>query len=309
MKLRSTDNLLFILATLAVAGLIATGAPYHAYLGASAVALALAALGLRLLLRLTGDLSFGYGVFFGLGAYVFCVAGGASSTAWLFGLITAAAALTVLLATLLYLVLWRVHGVYFTLATVCLSEMFRIAVSSAYSTLGGDNGIHGVARPAWITGGVAPALLFGGALLAAGTACVAIDRSWIGRIADAARQSPQRVSSLGIRPETARFLIRVPAATLAGAAGALVATLDGGAHPGLFGWTSSGELITVALLCGSRHLVAPVLAACLIVWSKSWLSGSWNHWPLVIGALLVVLSRARTLRAASLSHSCVARNA
>lgn len=275
------------------AWILATSAAssYDTYLLRIVASWAIAAIGVQLLLRTTGDLCFGHGAFIGVGAYAYALLGGATGP-WSYLLclgVSAAAAMLVSVAV--YGLLWRVSGVYFTLATVCFAETFRIAVSSAYDVLGGDNGIHGLPRPPWVANGMPGVIVIGSLLLATLIMSISIDGTSLGRAGHAVRQSPHRVESLGMRATSIRFVLRVVSAIPAGIAGMLLASLEGGCHPQLFGWLSSGELITLALLCGPRVVASPVCAAALLVSSRSWLAGIWDHWPLMIGATLVIISR------------------
>jgi branched-chain amino acid transport system permease protein len=114
--------------------------------------LALYALSYDLIFGITGLLSFGHSMFFGVGAYLTGIAIknlGLSLPAAL-GLVFMAA---ILQAILFGLVLPRVKGITFALVTLGIASVFHIVVMSSElgKYTGADVGLQGVIVPAWIS--------------------------------------------------------------------------------------------------------------------------------------------------------------
>ncbi|MFL6641195.1 MAG: branched-chain amino acid ABC transporter permease, partial [Paraburkholderia graminis] len=108
---------------------------------------ALAALGCNLLLGHTGLLSFGQGIFFGLGSYsaglVLTKAALPMPVALLAALVVGAAAAA--------LVGWfsiRQRGTYFVMLTLAFGQLFYFLAYTTPELTGGDNGLLDIPRPA-----------------------------------------------------------------------------------------------------------------------------------------------------------------
>lgn len=108
---------------------------------------ALAALGCNLLLGYTGLLSFGQGIFFGLGSY----AAGLVLTHGVASVTAALVAATVLGAVAAALVGWfsiRQRGTYFVMLTLAFGQLFYFLAYTTPNVTGGDNGLLDIPRPA-----------------------------------------------------------------------------------------------------------------------------------------------------------------
>src|ERR671916_501756 len=111
------------------------------------VVFAIACLGLNVLVGYTGLVSFGHGVWFGLGAY----AAALSQIRWFpEGIVLPALfaiAFVTVASTLLGALILRRRGVYFSLLTLALAAML-FAVAYRWTALtGGESGLGGVVRP------------------------------------------------------------------------------------------------------------------------------------------------------------------
>ena len=83
----------------------------------------------------------------------------------------------------------------------------------------------------------------------------------------------------------------VIAAALSGIGGALAATTVGHIDPDMAYWTTSGEFIFIAILAGTRSVVAPFLGAAIfgIIHTVAY-DLSPNTWQMTLGiALLLVI--------------------
>lgn len=108
----------------------------------------LAAMGCNLLLGHTGLLSFGQGIFFGLGSYTIAL----TLTRWPLPMPLALALAVVAGAVGAALVGWvaiRQRGTYFVMLTLAFAQMFYFLAYSMPGLTGGDNGLMDIPAPRW----------------------------------------------------------------------------------------------------------------------------------------------------------------
>ena len=113
----------------------------------------MAAMACNLLLGYTGLLSFGQGIFFGLGSYAVGLAltraGGLPMPVALLGAVVIGAATAALVG-------WfsiRQRGTYFVMLTLAFAQMFYFLAYTAPGITGGDNGLLDIPRPPISIGG------------------------------------------------------------------------------------------------------------------------------------------------------------
>ena len=107
---------------------------------------AMAALACNLLLGFTGLMSFGQGIFYGLGSY----AAGLLLLHFDVPILVALAGSVAFGAAVAGIVGWfsiRQRGVYFVMLTLAFSQMFYFLAYSLKDITGGDNGLLGIPRP------------------------------------------------------------------------------------------------------------------------------------------------------------------
>ena len=128
--------------------------------------------------------------------------------------------------------------------------------------------------------------------------CHRLVRSKFGRVLAAIRQNEDRMTSIGIRPYTAKLLIFVIAGAGAGLAGALMANHTEFVSPGLTHWTKSGDLMIVVILGGIGTLLGPVLGAFAFLLLEEFLTIIIHdlgmdlmkeHWRVVFGPNLILI--------------------
>jgi len=141
-KGRTPALLLLVLASVVALPLILPSAT----LATEILIFALAALACNLLLGYTGLLSFGQGIFFGVGAY------GAALLMihlnWgMFSALLGAAVFGAFLALLVGALAIRRKGIYFVMLTLAFSQMAYFLAYTLSGWTGGDNGLLDVPRP------------------------------------------------------------------------------------------------------------------------------------------------------------------
>ncbi len=307
MKRESLINAVLILGLLAVPlWAWVADEPFTITLATRVAILALAGVGLNIALGLGGLISLGHAAFFGIGGYAmgilashaqsftplletpFLIEGTKSMPViWLVAL--AAAAIAALIIGALSL---RTSGVYFIMITLAFGQMlFFFAIS--WPAYGGEDGLSIYVRngfPGLNTldpiqfFGICFALLFLALWFSARLA-----RSPLGLALNAARQSAQRVETVGLSPFRLKLVAFVISGAITGLAGALFADLNRFVSPMMFSWQTSGEIIVFIILGGVGRLCGPVAGAALFITLEHILGGLSEFWHVWLGLLLLLV--------------------
>lgn len=285
-----------ILASTLAAGLAAWLLPAWAVqIGIVALARGVVVLGLIVLIR-AGLVSFGQALYFALGGYAVGLLtarlGVTDAVVRLVAGAVAAAAVGALAGALLR----RYRGIFFAMLSLAFSMIFYgLLVKS--EALGSTDGFP-VAATTYLAlrppAGAERHGLFLFALLVAALAALTVHRYWRstrGRLAQALRDNEVRLEYLGVSAERLVHGKVVLAAALGGAGGALSAMAVGHVDPAMAFWTTSGELVFVAILSGSGSVVAPFAGAFAFEALHSFaMHAAPQAWRLLLGgALLAVI--------------------
>ncbi len=287
-------SLLFALAAVLVLPLILDSGS----LASEVLVYALAALACNVLLGYTGLLSFGQGIFFGVGSYVL-------------GILLTRTSLPMPLVLLVVIVIgglvaaavgWlsiRQKGVYFVMLTLALAQMFYFLAYSMPDWTGGDNGLLNIPT--------LPLVVFGYTLWPNHTSWqyywfVAIIflvvfyllqrvvDSIFGRTLLAIRDNPDRATAIGYNITLFKLAAFVVSGATTALAGGLYAMATGIAPLTSINFQMSETILIMTVIGGTGSLFASVLGAALYVIASDWLSNLWPRWLLVFGVLLMVIS-------------------
>jgi ABC-type branched-subunit amino acid transport system permease subunit len=254
----------------------------------------LVALGLMLLLR-AGLVSFGQALYFCLGAYT------AGALGRFFGLsdvvvyMLAGGTAAALVAFVLGFLLARYRGIFFGLLSMALSMiLYGLLVKS--EALGSTDGFNILPStllgkrpsPEWVRYSV---MATAAAIALAAAALVhRYLQTPTGRLAPAIKDNEIRVEYMGASARRAVHIKYVIAAALAGLGGALAATTVGHIDPNMSYWTTSGEFIFIAILAGTRNVLAPFAGALLYgAIHTTAFDLSPNTWQMSLGISLLLL--------------------
>jgi branched-chain amino acid transport system permease protein len=274
---------------------IAWGAPqWLVFLLTLALAKGTVVLGLLLLMR-TGLVSFGQGLYFGLGAYAAALLGewGRMEDAVL--MLLAGAAAAALIAAGLGLLLARYRDIFFAMLSLAFSMiLYGLLVKS--STLGSTDGFNlhartfaGMALAAGAERRVALAAGVGAVLAAAWLLHRLLGAHW-GRVSAAIRDNELRVDYLGASVTRVVYVNYVIAGALAGLGGALAALAVGHVDPETAYWTTSGEFVFIAVLGGTGSVIAPFLSAAVFEGLRTVASQyAPNVWQLSLGVAMLAI--------------------
>ena len=233
-----------------------------------------------------GQVSFGFAVFYGLGAYAAAVALNAGldpfSSCLLAAGVGTAASLVIGLPT------FRLKGPYFAIATIGVSEAVRVVMTNVSAT-GGASGYRVIER------GVFHQLqhYYSALALAAGAVAISVlvRRSRLGLALVAVREDQDAAADLGVDPMRAKLLAHAIAAALTGAAGGLHARYAAYVNPqGEFAFAISVAILLMPVIGGVGTIWGPVIGACVYGLVHDEILAAFPQLHLLIyGSLLIVI--------------------
>lgn len=232
-----------------------------------------------------GQVSFGFAVFYGLGAYTAALAinqGAGPPLA-----LAAAAAVAALVSALIGLPTFRLRGPYFAIATIGVSEAVRVVMSNLAAT-GGASGYRIVERGPFrqlehFYGALALAVL-------AVAASILVRRSRLGLALAAIRDDEAAAADLGVNPFRAKLAAHALAAALTGAAGGLHARYAAFIHPqGEFSFATGVAILLMPIIGGVGTIWGPVLGAVVYGVIQEEVVASFPRLHLLVYGLLLML--------------------
>jgi len=265
-------------------------APWLRFVLTVALAKGLAVLGILLLLR-AGQVSFGHAMFLALGAYT--VAFAAPVVPETLVLLPAAALLAGVAGLLVGLFVVRYRDIFFGMLNLALSMVFYSVLEKFYAITKGTDGIR---VPAVSVAGIEPGseaqgwIMFGLALglaLACAVGVRAYLASPMGQALAGIKTRETRLEFLGVSARRIMLFAYVPSAVMGGMAGALVAMTSRHVTPQLAYWTSSGELIFIAILGGAGSALGPFLVAAAFELVRVYAAAAVaDAWQMILGGVL-----------------------
>lgn len=254
----------------------------------------LVALGIVTLMR-GGLVSFGQGLVYCLGAYASGLLASRAGVTDIFVLLAVGGAAGMLMAAIVAPLVARYRGIFFAMLSLALS-MVLYGVLSKMTIIGGSDGFN-VPRPTYL--GYLPGsgdsdfmlYLVGGlmAILVATLLRFYFD-SMAGLVALAVRENELRVEYLGASVFWVTVRHVVIAGTLGGLGGALNGFALGHVDPFFSYWTTSGEVVFIAILAGHASVGAVFLAAFATEMVRSFANQYFpESWQLFLGAFLLLV--------------------
>jgi len=251
---------------------------------------ALAAMGLNLLLGFTGGLSFGHAAYFGLGAYGtgLMLDNYTNNTllALLVGTLVGGAA-----ALLLGPLAVRRRGIYFSMITIAIGQMFYFIAVRWNSFTGGEDGLTGFSRQPVFGYNLGATRFYYFVLFffALGTLALwIILNSPLGHTFVAIRENQKRLVFLGIRVERYIALSFAISGLICALAGGLNALLDNFASPDDLRYTLSGNFLIIVVLGGMRNFWGPLAGAVIFVVVQNYVSNITQNWMTVLGLIFIL---------------------
>ena len=290
-----------------------SGEPYWIRVAASIGVAAAAAIGLNIVVGLAGLLDLGYIAFFGVGAYIGGILGGAGLSEFDIHLpfvvvIFLAAAGAALFGVLIGAPTLRLRGDYLAIVTLGFGEIFRIVANNADGITRGPNGVANI-----------PDLALGGfdfgdnhtvfgidlhyftnyyyleLLLVAAVAIVFVrlNTSRIGRAWVAIREDETAAEAMGVNTIAMKLLAFAIGAFLAGAAGAVSSHVATQVSPDSFTFLESVLLLAAVVLGGMGTVPGAILGATALYVIPEKLRDFDEYRLLLFGIALVLMMRFR----------------
>ena len=250
-----------------------------------AICFALFACAFNLLIGYVGLLSFGHALFFGGASY----ASAHAALVWNWPpelAILFSTAVAAVLGLLVGLIAIRRQGIYFSMITLALAQMFFFYCLRAEFT-GGENGIQGVPR-GHLENKYAMYYLVGVVFLLGFALIYRIIHSPFGQVLKAIRENEPRAISLGYKTDQYKVIAFVLSAALAGLAGGTKAIVFQLASLTDVHWAMSGEVILMTLIGGIGTVFGPIVGAVFFITLENYLS-QLGSWVLVVQGVIFVV--------------------
>jgi branched-chain amino acid transport system permease protein len=286
-----------VAAALALGGVLSQGVTSDTVLSllTQATIYALFALGVGLLLKQNGMVSFGHATFFGCAGYAVAI---------LLHQHVASAELVILMALaglglaafLLGLVVVRVPGIAFGMLTIAIGQMFYQVASRSRSFTGGADGmsidwpdrLFGVAIETLARHDMMFLLCWSTLVIVMGL-LAALMASRFGAVTEAIRDNEERARFIGIRTLLPRAAVFALSAVVSGLGGVLSALYTGFISPEALHWSASGTALMMVVIGGYRVLWGPALGAILFFLARDLIGGYAEHWMGIFGTVLIVV--------------------
>jgi len=247
------------------------------------------AVAFNMLFGLTGMLSFGQGLYYGLGAYAVGLMVRYLGDGWFVPGIGIGLLASIVISILIGLLIIRVSGVFFTVLTLAFGQLVWQLVFRCYHITGGDDGIQGLIPPGILSDRVVY-YYFAVILVIVSIWCMRrLVDSPMGLVLRCIRQNPERVRFIGAQVKGNQLRIYVISSFFSALAGALMAGVDNSIHPDMLYWTTSGEVILMAVLGGIGRFFGPFIGAAVILVIGEVVGAKTEYWSLIIGVVMIVM--------------------
>lgn len=262
------------------------------------VILAIAAVGLNLILGLGGLVSFGHAAYIGIGAYAVGIPayhstyGGMDSIASYNGFVHLSLAIgaSAVFALITGMISLRTRGVNFIMITMAFAQMMYYAIVSL-ETYGGDDGLTIDVRSEFPLISLDDPLTLYGVCFASLLMIIffihRLSNSRFGLTLQGARSNEERMRSIGVNCYYYRLVAFVLSGTICGYAGFLLGNFTTFISPEMMDWTRSGEIMFMVILGGATFLWGPVIGAIVFIILEFVLSEITVYWHLPFGLLLI----------------------
>jgi branched-chain amino acid transport system permease protein len=257
-------------------------------------ALALFATSLNLLVGYTGMVSFGHGMFFGLGSYAYGLlmqrTGIPIPVAIAASLVIAAATAAVVGAICI-----RLHEIYFSFVTLAFQMLLHSLIISLVPLTGGDQGLRGgIPRPAFFgidLNDQTQLCVASAALLVIGLLVMRhITESPFGYTLRLIRDNPARAAFLGVNVYRARLKVFVLSSVFAALGGILMSLFVSGAYPEFAYWTMSGEAVFIIMLGGLSTFLGPTVGAIILLLLNDLVTRFTEYYGLTLGIVILLFA-------------------
>lgn len=262
-------------------------------LATSIVIFATATLSVTLLLGSAGLLSFGQGLYLGIGSYTT----GILLRDHGFGLVPTLVIATLagaLSAGILALLITRRRGIYFVMLTLAFAQMGYFAVLAAKDVTGGENGLTGLPRSFALAGMTVASPLSFYILTAAGFlfAFLLVQRlnaSPFGSVLISIRENESRSEAMGYDVRMFKVAVIAVAGGIAAFSGAMHAVFLGFVPPSDIELEISQRILMMAIIGGVGSPAGALAGSIFYIVVSEALSELWARWMALIALALIAI--------------------
>ena len=247
------------------------------------------AISFNMLWGVTGMLSFGQALYFGIGGYAVGLTIHHLGSNWYLPALALGILVATVVSFLLGLLVIRVGGVYFTMLTLAFGQLAWQIMFKLYEFTGGDDGLQGFILPGILSNKTTYYYFVLILVLLSIWFLKRVAYSPFGMMLRCVRQNPDRVRFLGRKVRKNQLRVYVLASVFATLAGALMAGVDNSVHTDMFFWTTSGEVILMSVLGGISQFFGPLVGAISIILIEDIVGAHTEYWSLIIGAIIMVM--------------------
>ncbi len=234
-----------------------------------------------------GQLSLGHVAFFGVGAYGLALFTELHISVWIS--VFLAALVATIFASVIGLIVFRLRGPYFTLATIAFGEVLRLVATNLNVT----GGAIGLTMPPLFTGRTFWRSFYLAAVaLAVITFLVNVwvSRSRFGYYLMAIREDEETASAVGINTARCKLQALLLSAFLTALAGALYGSAFQFIVPdSIFTLDISIQIAIITMLGGAGTLLGPVVGAVLLLSASEAFKNQFKESHLLIYGVLIVM--------------------
>jgi branched-chain amino acid transport system permease protein len=285
-----TPRTIAVLAVLAAVPWLLRDHAYYLFQLNTILVFAMLALGLQLVFGYGGLLQLGYAGFFGLGAYTSALL--TATAGWIFPAAFAAAIAVAMLGAVVMTPIVRLRDVSFAMATFIFGLILELVYNQWSAVTNGPIGFRGVPPPDLAGFLVVQPDHYAWLLLAA----LAVEYALIHRLLHspfgtalrAMRENETACRTSGVSVTRVKVTLLLASSAIAGAAGSLLAHMNGFISPPTFGWGTSIALLMMVVLGGVRSLPGAIVGAAVIRVIVEQTSVLGQHSNIVFGVALVL---------------------
>jgi len=249
---------------------------------------ALLAMSLNLVVGHGGLYQFHHGVFYGVGAYTSGLLLAKTQLPWWLAM-AAAPVISAAVGLLIGIFCIRLNKLYFGMLQISLGSLIWAIAFRWYSLTGGDDGVHGIPVPEFVSSWTSAFYFVLGLLIISLVVLYSILRSPFGTTLQAIRDNPERCEAVGINVRRHQLAAIVIATFFAGLAGMMFVVVEGSVFPDLLFWVLSLEIFIMCLLGGWYTFGGPILGAAIIVSLRTFIGSYTEYWTLILGIMLILL--------------------
>ena len=186
----------------------------------------------------------------------------------------------------------KISGVFFSLITLALAQIFELFVTNQHAYTNGSNGLGGLERSLLGSAPLSLNMLYYillGVVLLVYLFCIWLTHTRFGTVLQAIRENESRLTFLGYKPHRFKIAVYVVSGVLAGLAGVLYIPTNGFISPTEVGLTLSTLLLVWVAIGGRGNLTGAIVGTILINWTQTLLSEQIaDYWMLIMGVVVLI---------------------